>query len=539
MTSEYIDLNNMTVFGEEDVCGSVGDFSIESAQLNLAGVINVSDATDWRIVAADKYRRFLSAVTTGENGEWSLSLDMNRLKNLPAKAPLVLYGLRPDANQLFPIQMQSGANDLIEKHIQEIQKKPVDELPSHHGKYIEDIIEATKFRYVSTSIQDDIITGNNYQSVNLKKILREGTRTDRNDFLRQVNFERKSVLDIGANTGEMSRSIRLLGADLVDGVEYDSFFVETGRMVNGVSGATRVSLFQGDVTHPGLYKDKKYDIVVALSVYVYIKGVMKELAEMTDVLVFETHTLDHGLQMYLDSVLPHFPVYQHVGYSQMNNVLTRSRAFLIFAKDQESLDSAFTPKNLIIDSYFNNGFIENNGTTTPENFLEWAKALRSKTDFDTLNAGKFSFGSNEYFLSYIIGYLEYLENGSTVTADNTFVRNFVDAIQKGDLDKKLKPIIEDESSTLQKVLLKYRDFDNCLSGNFHRVPLIFLALDDEGNKKFWSTDGQPYSASNIDGHHRYFIAQLLGIKEMMFMTSERMPKFAEKIHTTYTLAKGE
>ncbi|MFK7940776.1 MAG: class I SAM-dependent methyltransferase [Roseovarius sp.] len=537
MLSEYIDLNNMIYFGDEDICSAVDKFSIDNSMLTLTGTFTSDDAAQWKVVAADKYRRFLAAGETSQTGEWSLTLDMKRLQNLPAEAPLVLWGLRPNTTQIYPVAPNPSVNKRIEEFLATIQKKPISELPSHQEIYIRDIVEATKVGYVSTSIQENIITGNNYQSLSLKKTLREGTRTDRNTFLRQVDFTGKSVLDIGANTGEMSRSIRLLGADLVDGVEYDSFFVETGRMINGAVGATRVSLFQGDATHPGFYKDKKYDIVVALSVYVYIKNVMKELAEMTDVLVFETHTLDHGLQMYLDVVLPHFPVYQHVGYSQMSDVLKRSRAFVIFAKDQKALESAFKPKTITIDSYFDNKFFSKHKKTTPKNFLKWANDLRGKANLDALNQEKLSFGSSAYFETYIIGYLEYLEHDKTVTEDNIFVRRYVDAVETGNLDQKLKPVVADRENTLLKVTGKYKDLDYCLAGELHRVPLIYLALDEKGALTFTDETGQTLTASNIDGHHRYFIAQILGIKEMMCMVPDRSPKFAEKIKTTYSLAQ--
>ena len=536
MTSEYIDLKNIVVFGEKDLCGSVDSFSIEGHDLDLHGRFSSDDAEGWTVVAADKYRRFLTAGETTDARGWSLRLDLRRLHNLPAKSPLTLYGLRPGTNQLYPVGMGADLPERLQAYVEANQTEGVAELPSHREQYIHDIVEATKVRYVSTSIQDNIRTGNNYQSINLEKILREGTRTNRNDFLRQVDFKGKSVLDIGANTGEMSRAIRLLGADLVDGVEYDSFFVETGRMINAVMGATRVSLFQGDVTHPGFYKDKKYDIVVALSVFVYIKGVMENLAAMTDVLVFETHTLDHGLKMYLDAVLPHFPVYRHVGYSQMNDDPRRSRAFLVFARDEASLASAFEPRHLRVESYFPNKFLEEYGSSTPGEFLGWATEIRAATDIVELSREKMGFGSKAYFASYLIGYLEYLENGSVVAAENYFLRRYRASIEDESIDSKLKPLLTDMERIVQKVTAKFRDLDHCLAGEFHRVPLIYLSLASDGKHVFTDVDGRELRAGNIDGHHRFFIAQVLGLKTIAYMTSERRPEFTRKIKSSYSLS---
>ena len=136
------------------------------------------------------------------------------------------------------------------------------------------IVDAVKLPYVATSIHGGIKTGNSYQTLFLGEGGRTTGRYDRMSYLSRINFREKSVLDLGANTGEMSRSVRALGARLVDGYEYDPYFVEIGRAANALVGATRVSLFQGDCTRAALYDNFHYDIVLALNVWVYIEGVI-------------------------------------------------------------------------------------------------------------------------------------------------------------------------------------------------------------------------------------------------------------------------
>jgi len=87
-------------------------------------------------------------------------------------------------------------------------------------------------QYISESCQDAIETGNHYQSVELGGTVSEGFRSSRSDLLDRIEFGGKKVLDLGSNLGEMSRGARERGATLVDGFEYDPFFVEMANLLN-------------------------------------------------------------------------------------------------------------------------------------------------------------------------------------------------------------------------------------------------------------------------------------------------------------------
>ncbi len=156
------------------------------------------------------------------------------------------------------------------------------------------ILEALGVGYSSAG-KDNIATGNHYQSLTLGDERTAGFRTDRNPFLDQIDFRGKRVLDLGSNLGEISRAARARGAALVDGYEYDPFFVEMAQVLDAYNGTTGVSFFQRDITDPEIYVDH-YDLVLAFSVFTYIHPVLERLAGITDeALVVETHKLDGNL----------------------------------------------------------------------------------------------------------------------------------------------------------------------------------------------------------------------------------------------------
>ena len=125
---------------------------------------------------------------------------------------------------------------------------------------------------------------------------------------------------------------------------------------------------------------------------------------------------------------------------------------------------------------------------------------------------------------------------SVVAAENYFLRRYRASIEDESIDSKLKPLLTDMERIVQKVTAKFRDLDHCLAGEFHRVPLIYLSLASDGKHVFTDVDGRELRAGNIDGHHRFFIAQVLGLKTIAYMTSERRPEFTRKIKSSYSLS---
>src|SRR5256885_97866 len=129
------------------------------------------------------------------------------------------------------------------------------EVPSLKGELRELIARYLELYYVSESSKDGINTENRYQSVRLGDLAVDGVRSLRDEFLDQVDFEGKRVLDLGSNLGELSRGARARGAALVDGFEYDPFFVELATAIDTYGQVTRVSYHQRDMTDPQVYRD--------------------------------------------------------------------------------------------------------------------------------------------------------------------------------------------------------------------------------------------------------------------------------------------
>lgn len=217
------------------------------------------------------------------------------------------------------------------------------DVPSIKEELKEIIFKAIKTNYLSESCLDNIQTVNHYQSLILGETETFGYRSNRNVFMDQINFQGNKVLDLGSNLGQLSRNARKRGAYLVDGFEYDRFFIEIANAVNVYNDITRVSFYQRDITDPTIYTEH-YDIVLAFAVFSYIQSVLNMIAEITDgVLVLETHKLLKDLDSrYLEPILRYFPCYKILGETELG--MTRDpnlrRAIIVFAKQRSVLASA-------------------------------------------------------------------------------------------------------------------------------------------------------------------------------------------------------
>ena len=199
------------------------------------------------------------------------------------------------------------------------------ERPNLKPELKELLVRSLELPYQSHSCKDAIPTDNHYQSVVLGSDTTPGFRSARESLLDQIDFAGKKVLDLGSNLGELSRAARARGASLVDGFEYDPYFVQIGNAVNAYNDVTRVSFFEKDITSPATY-DERYDIVLAFSVFVYIEPVLALVAGITnELLILETHRLENNLEAYyVESVRRFFPHFTMLGESEWGTT-TRMR----------------------------------------------------------------------------------------------------------------------------------------------------------------------------------------------------------------------
>ncbi len=405
----------------------------------------------------------------------------------------------------------------------------------HAGRsdLLELITTALEVDYVSRSCRGGVKTGNHYQSVRLGNVRTSGFRTGRKALLDQIDFEGRTVLDLGSNLGELSREARERGATRVVGVEYDEYFVTVADALNAFNGVDGVEFGQGDIGDPRLYREH-FDIVLAFSVFEYIHGVVAEVAAVTgELLVLETHKLDGNLEsQYLEPFASYLPAYRSLGRSEWGRALDEraERAVVAFAGDEPTLRGGLRDeghvhgsamgKRVEIDVSATAGYLH-------ERFLsmfsfgslaELLAAIRTTTvDFEAMagNADmRRGYRGWLYWFTYLKGYVEYLERGS-VEADNVFCRY---------LAERHLPQVDEPgmaSSDLAAITARrYRDLDRMrafLSVDKRElvgfVPVRLILSDPPPANPLCVrlADGETLAARMIDGWHRLFAAALCGV----------------------------
>jgi hypothetical protein len=99
--------------------------------------------------------------------------------------------------------------------------------------------------------------------------------------LDRIMLRGEKVLDVGAGLGDTSRAARAREAAIVDGFEPDAELVRVARLLNAFHHATRVSFYHHDIAQPDTY-DERYGVVLALSAFDRVGGVLGKIAEITD-----------------------------------------------------------------------------------------------------------------------------------------------------------------------------------------------------------------------------------------------------------------
>jgi SAM-dependent methyltransferase len=203
--------------------------------------------------------------------------------------------------------------------------------------------EALQAPYSSFSSTDQSETGIGYQAVAIGDVTTRGHRKERGHVLDLLDLQDKRVLDLGSNVGEMSRHARARGARRVDGFEYDPYFIEVANLLNVIADTTRVSFFQRDISDPEVYAER-YDVVMAFSVMRFMVGCLDQIAQITDVLLVEAHTLGGNFDRRLRRLAQRFPAYRMLGESDIRPEIPHDlRPVILFARDEEHLIAALAP----------------------------------------------------------------------------------------------------------------------------------------------------------------------------------------------------
>lgn len=514
----YRDVNTLWTYNE--VVGSVTKIIQNDNELNINGFIEPEIIKRYNldsIIFIDGADRFITGVKLTSDGNWFATIKSNDIGKDNSCLILQVYAANENSSFIYPLKIDEHELKIYSDFVKKLLPADSKDIPSISSELKDLIIKATKLPYIARSIFQSIETGNNYQSLDLGKIQQKGGRPSRERYLSQIDFRGKTVLDIGANTGENSRIVRKLGASLVDGIEYDPFFVELGRAINAVSGMTRVSLFQGDCTKPELFSGMKYDIVLALAVWVYLQDTMKQVAEITDTLVFETHTLDHGMEFYYSRVLPYFPNAIALGYTEKPKDPHKSRMFVVFGKNREKLNSIVKREFLYVKPYFTNQFIKSYGILNKGEIFKLANNFLVKhSNPMKYTKDDYRFGAITYFEIFLAGLAQYLNNNKKVDSQNIYFNFLKNGVQIGIIDQMLTDIIENDNWAIRKVTNKYEDALNIIDGNIDFVPPVEIKPDDSGPLTFTSTNGNTFKCHIFDGHHRFFMCELAGIDKIHY-----------------------
>jgi glycosyltransferase involved in cell wall biosynthesis len=533
-------INN--IVGSLDFAKETGDGLLVRGQIQLGPL--KAFAFD-QIIFLDLSGRYVTGVSLAGTGKWSAAITRRDLGNDNSCLELKAFAASSTHNYIFPLENDPAALGVYREFVAPRLPENSKDVPSIRNELRDLIIKATQLPYVARSIFQSITTGNNYQTLSLDDTLRQGGRPPREKFLSQVDFHNKTVLDVGANTGENSRIVRKQGASLVDGYEYDPYFVEIGRAINAVSGMTRVSLFQGDSTRPELFQGMKYDIVMALAVWVYIQDTIKQVADITDILVFETHTLDHGIEFYYQPILKYFPHCISLGYPDKPADPHKSRMFIVFGKDKETIEKIVDRRFLQVKPYFDNKFITRIGKLSKHDVMDLAKRCYAmhagKTSYES---GDYIYGTDTYFELFLAGLHQFVQNGPKIenlaASDNLYLKFLCKGIEDKQIDQNLKNVSENTDWMIRKVSNKYEDALNILDGHIDRVAPVEIVSDPKGQLHFTSTMGEEFRCEIFDGHHRFFMCELVGAEKIHFVVNNGdagifTQRFARTVSLNYTL----
>jgi SAM-dependent methyltransferase len=402
---------------------------------------------------------------------------------------------------------------------------------------LRELIEtALGLNYISESGRGGIQTGNHYQSVRLGDARTAGFRSDRREFLDRIDFRGRSVLDLGANLGEMSRAACERGAARVVAIEYDDFFVAVARAINLLNGHEPIEVRQGDVGDPAAF-DEPFDIVLAFSVYQYIGPVIEAVSSIAaELLVVETHKLEGNLAShYMAPISRHLPSSRFLGLSDWGGEGQEGeRAVVAFARSDSALGRVVDAPTGAGPAPPSSDRVVVDVPTTCEHlfgaFRERFPELESGFDALLQRVGELEIvperegaGSARagyrgwlYWAMYLVGYGEYTNTGA-VDSTNAFCQFYA----RHHLPAVAEPGADWESpETIAR--RRFRDLDRARKANAptaaEQLGPIRIIVSDPAPPyplEVAIRSGEVVVASLIDGWHRLFAAQVCGASELL------------------------
>jgi hypothetical protein len=407
------------------------------------------------------------------------------------------------------------------------------------------IVSLLDAKYVGESCKAGIQTGNKYQPVKLRETIIEGFRTDRAHILDQIDFAGKNVLDLGSNLGELSRDARSRGASLVDGYEYDAFFLRLANLINAYNLTTRVSFHQRDITDPSIYTEP-YDVVLAFSVFSYVSPVMDRIADITrDVLILETHKLESNLEQYVRSIRRFLPHFELLGQTEWGGSGEGDRAVIAFAKEEGKLRSTLRSSvpvrggpSKARQKLVRSGYLDVRRTTLQERFFAKFQADSSEELFSTIESmpvdvdtlaqdydlRRSVYSGWSYWLIYLKGYLAYRKDG-TIDEGNPYFAYLTKYYAPRGHDPGLSRSLADPEGVRDRVIQRFRDFEifgavareQIAPEELRPVRLLITDPSEQPGLRLFELDSdKPLMVNRVDGWHRLFAAKIWGVERVPF-----------------------
>ncbi len=392
------------------------------------------------------------------------------------------------------------------------------------------------------------ITGGGYQTVRLGDRVRGGFRLARPSLLSGFDFEGRSVCDLGANLGEISRDLRHAGARPVHAYEYDALFTQLARYITAYNAVSDIDHFEADVSSEGFLR-QSYDICVGLSAFSFMQRNIDYICnQVSDQMIIETHEVEAGwYELYAQPIVKHFPhwcCFARVPHSAHDS--SKWRLWLTFSKDQLMPFYRQRAVSLLPDA---EGVVQIDLArstlhfpTAAELILDRRRELLSPASIRLyadelaeherrLEAGErvdVSMSGPAYWLALLCGLAQY-EDDRGLEERNVYLRWLSRGIAAGKVDPGLKPLLDSPPDLRARIAPRMAALRRAIRerdvSHFNDMPIAFNATPFHSALEplplttlAVKGSGERLTVTNLDGHHRLFIMKLLDIESCSMMT---------------------
>lgn len=382
-------------------------------------------------------------------------------------------------------------------------------------------------------------TGNAYQAVRFGEESRKGFRKTRPNLLAGLDVKGKTVCDLGANLGEISRDLRRSGAALVDAYEYDPLFTQQARYITAYNGLYDINHLQADVSQPGFMR-RKYDICVGLSAFSYMSKNIDYICQQTEqMMLIETHAIrdtswPNRYVKPITKYFPHWGVFGVVSHADRNTA--ERRIWLIFSK--RPLNSFYQARSSLL-ARGEEGAVEIDLDRSNLRYLdkitaefgdgdrlsnEAVERYRTRlasfeSDYAAGRSVDLSMAGVAYWLSFVCGVADFQLQGR-MKPDNPYLTWARRGIGSGVIAPGLRPLLDDEPRFVERMHFRVaalgRAFEQRSISRLS-MPIIFNPVPHHPDFKSYNNKTLQISgcttrlvAPALDGYHRLFTTRLLG-----------------------------